>query len=164
MARVFFAVLGLASLWLLMSGLYKPLIFSLGAVSVILTVFIITKMDKVDEHQLGYDISVFSTLKYLVWLFKEIAKSNIAVTKIILSGGKLQDQRMFEIPVSQKSEIAQVVFANSITLTPGTITVETEDDNFIVHALDFNDEDMDGLLEMDTNVSAIETANAGVAS
>lgn len=164
MARVFFAVLGLASLWLLMSGLYKPLIFSLGAVSVILTVFIITKMDKVDEHQLGYDISVFSTLKYLVWLFKEIAKSNIAVTKIILSGGKLQDQRMFEIPVSQKSEIAQVVFANSITLTPGTITVETEDDNFIVHALDFNDEDMDGLLEMDTNVSAIETANAGVVS
>lgn len=164
MARVFFAVLGLASLWLLMSGLYKPLIFSLGAVSVILTVFIITKMDKVDEHQLGYDISVFSTLKYLVWLFKEIAKSNIAVTKIILSGGKLQDQRMFEIPVSQKSEIAQVVFANSITLTPGTITVETEDDNFIVHALDFNDEDMDGLLEMDANVSAIETANAGVAS
>lgn len=164
MARVFFAVLGLASLWLLMSGLYKPLIFSLGAVSVILTVFIITKMDKVDEHQLGYDISVFSTLKYLVWLFKEIAKSNIAVTKIILSSGKLQDQRMFEIPVSQKSEIAQVVFANSITLTPGTITVETEDDNFIVHALDFNDEDMDGLLEMDTNVSAIETANAGVVS
>jgi multicomponent Na+:H+ antiporter subunit E len=164
MARVFFAVLGLASLWLLMSGLYKPLIFSLGAVSVILTVFFITKMDKVDEHQLGYDIGIFSTFKYLVWLFKEIAKSNIAVTKIILSGDKLQNQKMFEMPVSQKSEIAQVVFANSITLTPGTITVETEDDNFIVHALDFSDGDMDSLLEMDANVSAIETTNAGVAS
>ena len=121
-------------------------------------------MDKVDEHQLGYDIGIFSTFKYLVWLFKEIAKSNIAVTKIILSGDKLQNQKMFEMPVSQKSEIAQVVFANSITLTPGTITVETEDDNFIVHALDFSDGDMDSLLEMDANVSAIETTNAGVAS
>lgn len=163
MIRVVLAALGLASLWLLLSGLYKTLIFSLGAISVILTVFIITRMDKVDEHKLGYDIGVFATFKYLLWLLKEIAKSNIAVTKIILAGKQPQHQKMFEVPVSQKSEIAQVVFANSITLTPGTITVETEDDNFIVHALDFNEGDLDALAEMDAQVTAIETANAGVA-
>lgn len=163
MIRVVLAALGLASLWLLLSGLYKTLIFSLGAISVILTVFIITRMDKVDEHKLGYDIGVFATFKYLLWLLKEIAKSNIAVTKIILAGKQPQHQKMFEVPVSQKSEIAQVIFANSITLTPGTITVETEDDNFIVHALDFHEGDLDALAEMDAQVTAIETANAGVA-
>lgn len=163
MIRVVLAALGLASLWLLLSGLYKTLIFSLGAISVILTVFIITRMDKVDEHKLGYDIGVFATFKYLLWLLKEIAKSNIAVTKIILAGKQPQHQKMFEVPVSQKSEIAQVIFANSITLTPGTITVETEDDNFIVHALDFDEGDLDALAEMDAQVTAIETANAGVA-
>jgi len=136
------AALGLAALWLLMSGLYKTLIFVLGSISVVLTVFIIKRMDKVDEHKLGYDIGVFSTLKYLVWLMVEIAKSNWAVTQVILSRKKPENQKMFEVPVTQKSEIAQVVFANSITLTPGTVTVESEDDNFIVHALDFGDGDI----------------------
>jgi multicomponent Na+:H+ antiporter subunit E len=155
------AALGLAILWLLMSGLYKTLIFTLGTFSVLLTVFIIKRMDKVDEHKLGYDIGIFATLKYLVWLMVEIAKSNWAVTKVILSRNMPSNQNMFEVPVTQKSEIAQVVFANSITLTPGTVTVESEDDNFIVHALDFSESDMDALAEMDARVSAIETDNAG---
>jgi len=72
-----------------------------------------------------------------------------------------QNQTMFEVPVTQKSEIAQVVFANSITLTPGTVTVESEDDNFIVHALDFGDGDMEALADMDARVSAIEISNKG---
>ncbi|MEO1143679.1 MAG: Na+/H+ antiporter subunit E, partial [Pseudomonadota bacterium] len=55
-----------------------------------------------------------------------------------------------------KSELGQVVFANSITLTPGTVTVETEDDHFLVHALDFGDGDMEALAEMDSRVTAIE--------
>ena len=155
------AALGLAALWLLMSGLFKPLILIFGALSVLLTLYIVRRMDKIDEHKLGYDIGIFSTAKYLVWLMVEIAKSNWAVTKVILSGKVPAQQKMFEVPVSQKSELAQVIFANSITLTPGTVTVESEDDNFIVHALDFGDGDMDALADMDAHVTAIETENAG---
>ena len=158
------AALGLAALWLLMSGLYKTLIFVLGTLSVLLTIFIVNRMDKVDGHKLGYDIGIFATIKYLVWLMVEIAKSNWAVTKVILSGKKPENNNMFEVPVTQKSEIAQVIFANSITLTPGTVTVESEDDNFIVHALDFSEGDMDALADMDARVSAIETDNAGAVS
>lgn len=163
MFQTIVATLGLATLWLLMSGLYKPLIFSLGAISVFLTIFIIRRMDKVDDHKLGYDIGISSTAKYLLWLMAEIAKSNWAVTKIILSGKTPDSQKMFEVPVTQKSEIAQVIFANSITLTPGTVTVESEDDNFIVHALDFGDDDMEALADMDAHVTAIETINVGEA-
>ncbi len=161
MIRGVIAAMGLAILWLLMSGLYKTLILIFGALSVLLTIFIISRMDKVDGHKLGYDIGVLATIKYLVWLFVEIAKSNWAVTKVILSGQTPEQQKMFEVPVNQKSEIAQVVFANSITLTPGTVTVESEDDNFIVHALDFGDGDMEALTDMDARVCAIETGNAG---
>ena len=161
MVRGIIAALGLAALWLLMSGLYKTLVLILGAISVLLTIYIINRMDKVDEHKLGYDIGIFSTIQYLIWLMVEIAKSNWAVTKIILSGKIPENQKMFEVPVTQKSEIAQVVFANSITLTPGTITVESEDDNFIVHALDFDPDDMSALADMDARVTAIETVNAG---
>jgi len=161
MVQGIISALGLVALWLLMSGLYKTLILVLGALSVLLTLFIVSRMDKVDEHKLGYDIGVFSTIKYLIWLMVEIAKSNWAVTKVILSGKKPKNQTMFEVPVTQKSEIAQVVFANSITLTPGTVTVESEDDNFIVHALDFGDGDMEALADMDARVSAIEISNKG---
>ncbi len=155
------AALGLVALWLLMSGLFKTLVLILGALSVLLTVFIITRMNKVDEHQLGYDIGVISTFKYLCWLMLEIVKSNLSVSKVVFSGKMPEQQKMFEVPVSQKSEIAQVIFANSITLTPGTITVESEDDHFIVHALDFGDGDMDALADMDRRVSEIETHSAG---
>jgi multicomponent Na+:H+ antiporter subunit E len=155
------AFMGLAALWLLMSGLYKTLILIFGVLSILLTLWVIHRMDKVDGHKLGYDIGVFATIKYLIWLMVEIAKSNWAVTKIILSGKMPEKQKMFVVPVTQKSEIAQVVFANSITLTPGTITVESEDDHFIVHALDFGEGDMDALADMDARVTAIETENAG---
>lgn len=161
MIQVMIAALGLFALWLLMSGLYKTLILTFGVLSVLLTMIILNRMNKVDGHKLGYDIGVFSTLKYLVWLIIEIAKSNWAVTKIIVSGKMPQSQKMFEVPVTQKSEIAQVVFANSITLTPGTITVESEDNNFIVHALDFGEGDMAALADMDARVTATETINAG---
>lgn len=161
MIKGIIAFMGLAALWLLMSGLYKTLILIFGGISILLTLLILHRMDKVDDHKLGYDIGVFATIKYLIWLMVEIAKSNWAVTKMILSGKMPDKQKMFVVPVTQKSEIAQVVFANSITLTPGTITVESEDDNFIVHALDFGDDDMDALADMDARVTAIETANAG---
>ena len=161
MVKSIVAFMGLAALWLLMSGLYKTLILIFGFLSILLALLILRRMDKVDGHTLGYDIGVFSTFKYLLWLLVEIAKSNWAVTKIILSGKMPEKQKMFTVPVTQQSEIAQVVFANSITLTPGTITVESEDENFIVHALDFGDGDMEALADMDARVTAIETVEAG---
>jgi len=158
MIRGIVAALGLAILWLLMSGIYdKPLIHIFGIISVALSFYIIHRMDKVDGHKLGYDIGIFSTLKYIGWLLAEIAKSNWAVTKIILSGKTPKSQKLLYVPATQKSELGQVVFANSITLTPGTITVETEGDHFLVHAVDFSDGDMEAFAEMNKQVRSIET-------
>lgn len=160
--RFIIATAGLAILWLLMSGLFdKPLILAFGAISVLLSVFVGIRMDQADGERLAYPLKPLAVVHYFFWLMVEIAKSNWAVTKLILSGREPENQKLFMVPATQKSDIGQVVFANSITLTPGTITVETEHDQFIVHALDFSDGDMAALAEMDARVSAIETQAAG---
>ncbi len=157
MLRTVIGALGLAALWLLMSGLWsKPIVLTFGVLSIALSVWVARRMDAVDGEQLAFVLNPLKMTGYLGWLLWEIAKSNIAVAKLILSGDQCKRQKLFMAPVSCESEIAQVVFANSITLTPGTITVETENDQFIVHALDFSDDDMDALAEMDARVRATE--------
>ena len=165
MGRIIVAAIGLIALWLLMSGIYdKTLILIFGAISVSLSVYIALRLDKADGEQLKYPIGIFSTAKYLGWLLVEIAKSNWAVTRIILSGKEPDKQNLFWIPVTQGSDLGQVVFANSITLTPGTITVETEGKHFLVHALEYGDGDLEALSDMDSRVTRIETSAAGPAA
>jgi len=162
MGRTIIATSGLVALWLLMSGIYdKSLILIFGAISVALAVWVGKRMDAADGEQLPFPLNPIAVFKYLMWLLVEIAKSNWAVTKVILSGKNPDHQKIFWAPVTQKSDVGQVVYANSITLTPGTITVETQGDHFLVHALDFGDGDMEALADMDARVSAIETPAAG---
>ncbi len=146
----------LALLWLLMSGLYKTLILSFGAVSVILVLFFTKRMTENDGYELKSQLSIFKTVKYFGWLFIEVVKSNWEVSKILLSQTIEVNQKFVKMPVSQKSDLAKVVFANSITLTPGTVTVEVEDQSFIVHALNVNESSMDDLQNMDEKVTLIE--------
>jgi multicomponent Na+:H+ antiporter subunit E len=77
-----------------------------------------------------------------------------------LSGQAPQRQHFFEIPYSQSTDLGQVIFANSITLTPGTLTVETEQGDFQIHALAYSDEDLEALADMDRRVTEIETERA----
>jgi multicomponent Na+:H+ antiporter subunit E len=96
---------------------------------------------------------------YLVWLIKDIVVSNIATGRLIL-GGRARPV-MFTTPATQASAGGLVTYANSITLTPGTVTIEVEDadgDNplFLVHALNasFAADVESG--EMDRRVTALE--------
>jgi len=145
------------ALWLLLSGIYKPMLVGFGVASVILVLFVVRRMDQVDGDYLTVALNPIKFLTYFIWLLGEIAKSNWAVTKIILSGQAPQRQHFFDIPYSQSTDLGQVIFANSITLTPGTLTVETEQGDFQIHALDYSDEDLEALADMDRRVSAIET-------
>jgi len=147
---------GLMALWLLMSGLFKPLQIGLGVASVIVVLFVTRRMDHADQDRLELRLSPIGLLRYFLWLAMEIAKANWAVTKIILSPKMPINQHLFAVPSTQKTELGQVIFANSITLTPGTISVETEGERFLVHAVAFGDGDADALAEMDAQVSAIE--------
>ncbi len=145
-----------------MSGIYKPLIIGLGVVSVVLCIWIVHKLRILEAQPVFGSIEPFSLIAYLFWLTKEIGKADWAVTKVILSPDIPDDQRLIAVPTRQKTDFGRMIFANSITITPGTITVETEEDRFIVHALNKAAADQESLGDMNDRVAATEwKARAG---
>lgn len=155
--RTILSILTLFALWLLLSGIYKPLIVWLGLASSIVAVLVVRRMDMVDGHRISIPLKPLKFIAYLAWLMKEIAVSNIAVTKMILSPKMGLRQHFFRVKNTQRSELATAIYANSITLTPGTISVEIERDAFWVHAASFSDDDHAALADMDARVTATET-------
>ena len=147
--------LTLTAFWLLMSGIYTPLILFLGFVSVVFVLYLTRRMDALDEDVFEFKLKR-KHFSYWSWLAKEIFKANIDVTKVILSPKMNLSPRLVRVPLSQSNELASVIYANSITLTPGTVSVDIEGDEIIVHAL--TQELMDGLTEgdMDQRVNDLE--------
>ncbi len=149
----------LALLWWLMSGYWVPFILGLGVASVIATVLISRRMDVIDHEGQPLHLSWKVTF-YWAWLLKEIFKSAIDVSKVILKRKMPIHPAMVPIKATQRTEMGHVIYANSITLTPGTITVTLENGEMMIHAL--TRESADGLLtgDMDRRVTAIEGVSA----
>ena len=93
-------------------------------------------------------------LNYHIWLFKEILKSNLSTAKVIING-KVEPET-FTVKTSQVTDVAKVTYANSITLTPGTVTTKIQKGVFEVHALnsDFGNDVRTN--EMDKKVTWLE--------
>ena len=157
MLRSILTAIFLFLLWYLMSGIDKTLTLGLGIGSSIFAVWIARRMENASDFKsLKVQLRPVESLKYCIWILLEILKSNWTITKVILSPNMNIKQNMFKVPFSQKSDLGQTIFANSITLTPGTISVEVEEDHFLVHALVFSSGDHAALAEMNERVSKIE--------
>ncbi len=146
------------ALWLLLSGVYEPLTIGLGALSTLVVAFVTRRMDAIDGDRGDARLNPLGTIGYAFWLLIEITKANWTVMKIIMSPSLPIKQHMFSIPYTQKTDLGQVIFASSITLTPGTITVETEPGHFLIHAVAFTSDDKAALADMDRRVTATEKA------
>ena len=159
MLRTIITVVVLFCLWLLMSGIYQGFIVMLGFIAAAIAVFVVRRMDDVaDTGRLEIRLKILNTIGYFFWLLVEIAKSNLLVTKTILGLNPSIKQHFFKVPCTQETEVGKTTFANSITLTPGTISVEHEGDEIWVHALSYSEEDLDALADMNSRVSNIERA------
>ena len=124
----------LAAIWLLLSGLFKPLLMVLGTISVLLTVLLSSRMNIVDLE--GNPVMALARyLRYWPWLIVEIVKSSLDVARRVLSPTMPVSPKVFEIRSSQQTQVGRVVLANSITLTPGTVTMDVDGDKLTVHAL-----------------------------
>lgn len=121
--------------WLLLSGHFEPLLLGLGLATVVLTIFLAKRMEIIDHE--SYPLHLSSRFPaFFVYLFREIVNANIDVAKRIMKlGGKSISPQLIEIPVPQKTNLGRVIYANSITLTPGTVSVELTKDKITVHAL-----------------------------
>lgn len=156
MAKSIVMGLSLFGLWLMLSGYFDPLLLSLGVASCALTVAVAWRMRLIDEESVPLQLPLLRLLAYWSWLGREITRANIAVARLILSPKMPINQHLLYVPTSQKTDMGRVVYANSITLTPGTITVETEPGRFLVHALTDAAADMDALADMDGRVTGTE--------
>lgn len=132
--RTIFAASQIFIFWFLLSGHTEALLISLGIVSTIVIVYLSHRMNIIDHESHPIHLS-FRLVKYFVYLGKEIILSNIDVIKRILSPRKTISPCVVTLPVEQKSDLGKVIYANSITLTPGTVTLELSSDQITVHAL-----------------------------
>jgi multicomponent Na+:H+ antiporter subunit E len=142
-----------------MSGIYQSFMIGVGLAAAAFAVFVVRRMDDAaDTDRLEIRLNIIKTLGYFCWLLVAIAKSNWVVTKTILGLRPNIKQHFFKVPCTQETEIGKTTFANSITLTPGTISVEHEGDEIWVHSLSYSDGDLDALADMNARVSNIESS------
>jgi len=144
--------------WLLLSGHYTPFLLAAGVGSSLAIVWFSDRLMSVvdrEGHPIHLSIKAFT---YWPWLLWEIAKSAWDVTKRILHPALPISPVLVRLKAGQHSDVGRVIYANSITLTPGTITMELEGDDILVHAL--TREGAESLLggDMDRRVTRFEGA------
>lgn len=124
----------LAALWYVLSGHSEALILGFGALSVGLVALLARRMGLIDAE--GFPIQILPGLpRYATWLCARIIESNIAVARLILDPRLPIHPSRVRLTAASRSDVARVCYANSITLTPGTITLGIDDADLEVHAL-----------------------------
>jgi multicomponent Na+:H+ antiporter subunit E len=148
--------LALFLFWLLLSGIYTPFLVLSGLISSFLIALLASKLDALDHEGHPIHLAPKALLSYWPWLFKEIFKSAWSVCKIIGSPSLPISPALKKITIDQHSDLGRVIYANSITLTPGTIAVEIEHREILVHALEEISISELEVGEMDRRVIAFE--------
>ena len=129
-----FALL-LSGFWLANSGYFKPLFLGWGLLSVAGVMFMAWRM-KVKDGEFFPAVMPSRRLPgYLLWMAGQIVKANIDVVKHIRRGPSSLSPVIVTVKAGQKSEIDRVLYANAITMTPGTVTLAVRGDLLEVHAL-----------------------------
>ena len=156
MGRFIILVLALAGLWLLLSGYFdKPLLLIFGAVSSIFAAWLALRAGMLDGQSVPG--AVFpGIIGYMIWLSGEVGKANVMVIRQALAIEPKLSPKMFTVPNPPRSELGKVIFANSVTLTPGTVTVALSEDELLIHGLTEELADEEGIKAMGARVAKIE--------
>ena len=120
--------------WLLLSGHFATLLLGLGALSVLLVVWILRRMDCVDGEPTTAHFSL-GLIGYSAWLLWSVFKANLDVVRRIWDPSLPIDPRWRRLDTQVMSPVQKTLYANSITLTPGTLTTDVHDDYFMVHSI-----------------------------
>ena len=120
--------------WLFLSGHFTAFFLGLGALSVLLVSWLLRRMDRVDGEPITLHPSL-GLLGYAGWLFKCVVQSNIDVAIRIWDPSLPIHPSWGRLDTKVSSSLEKTLYANSITLTPGTLTTDVRDDHFLVHSL-----------------------------
>lgn len=126
--------LTLFTLWVLLSGHFNPLLIAIGVASSLVTVVLALRMEVIDHE--SHPMHLRRELpRFWVFLSREVILANLDVVRRILTPGKSYSPQLRQFPLPQQTELGQVIYANAITLTPGTVTVQLNTDSIRIHAL-----------------------------
>ena len=147
--------LALMAIWLLWSGYFTAFLIGLGLMSVVITFLICTRLGLVDEEGSPSHV-MLRAIPYTAWLLKEIVLSGIDVTRRVYGSKRGISPRLIEVKCTQKTDLGRVILANSITLTPGTVSYGVQEDRILVHAIseDVAQSCLDS--DMDARVTRVE--------
>ena len=138
----------LFAIWLLLSWHFDGLLIAFGLATCTLAVWVGVRMGTVDRESVPIHL-VGGALLYVPWLVWEIFKSNVRVARIILAPRLRVDPSIVHFRASQRTDLGRFIYANSITLTPGTVTTGIVGEDFEVHAI--VQSEIDGSEENDMN-------------
>ena len=129
-------IVSLLLVWVFLSGHFSLLLLGLGLFSAVLVTIISHKMDMIDhETPHTYHLYAGRMVLYWFWLSWEIIKANIIVVKILIDPKLPISPTVVRIKASQRTDLGLAIHANSITMTPGTISIDLTEDEITVHCL-----------------------------
>lgn len=146
-------VIALALMWWVLSGHTEPLILAFGVASVAVASLAAWRMRLIDREGAPY-AHLHRRVLYWIWLSGEVAKANLAVVRLALRPEIDITPRLVRAPAHQTSALGRAVYANSITLTPGTVSIDLAGRDILVHALDASFADTDDSSGMGARVAA----------
>ncbi len=128
------ALLVLGGIWLLLSGHFTPLLLLLGGASVALVIWFLRRMDRTDQEPIELRPGLGLVL-YLLWLLWCVIKANVDLARRVLDPKLPIHPVWARLDTRVKRPAETTLYANSITLTPGTLTTDVGEDHFLIHAV-----------------------------
>jgi len=126
----------LTVLWLFLSGMFKTLLLVLGAMSVLLVTYLAVRLQLLQHRGQPVYSRLTQIVLYWGWLTGEIIRSNMAVARTVMQRDLPINPVLRRVSATPNTEIGRVIYANSITLTPGTTAINfTPNGEILVHAL-----------------------------
>jgi len=124
----------LFALWLGLSGQLNAMMLSMGLASTLVILYFTHRMDVIDKEIYPAHMTVL-LLRFWLFLAREVIRANIDVIKRIFKPGKNISPQLFELPLTLQSDVSRVIYANAITLTPGTVSANLDKKTVTVHTL-----------------------------
>ncbi len=136
---LFFRATGLFLFWILLSGKIDAIHLFFGGLSALLIAAYSAQLAKSilpPVSLLQMPVVFFRYVRYCIWLTGRILLAAVHVSRLVLSPRLPIHPRLYSHATPLKTDLERVLFANSITLTPGTITVDLKDGTLMIHQLD----------------------------
>lgn len=129
-------------LWLVLGGTHYQEVFTGLVVAILISAIFISKLSLLEDIRLS-PAALWHGLLFILVFIREMIFSAFDVAGRVLSPGLPINPGIVKVRTALKSPLGRIVLANAITLTPGTMTVETSGEYLYIHWIDIKSEDVD---------------------